>query len=263
MNSTPHGLGYFHELYLMALEDKKHWDVFEWTTMDNPYIRPEDEEKARRMMTKAQFEQEWLAQFPKEGGEIFPNLEKICVLQPEDPVAGKRYFAAWDPSAPRGEDDSLLGIRDEHGRQVHIEILSRKLWKNQHEKIAEVCKRYNNAHLAVLSTGLGNQSPEELIRLGLTVIPIVESPSVKTDMVLHLSLLCEKEAVWLLDNPFQREQLRIYRSKMLPSGGMSYGAPRHKHDDYVSMLMALYKNFLEPTSTLPFFGKILGVKRRG
>jgi predicted Fe-Mo cluster-binding NifX family protein len=267
VNSTPTLDGrFFQDLYLMALEDKKNWDVFHWETSDNPHIRKEEEENARRMMTADQFEMEWRGNFPKGGGEIFSNLKEICVLEPEPPNPNKRYFAAWDPASGNGEDDSILGIRDQDGKQVWIEKVknsTRKMWKHQHERIAELCRQYNNAPLVVLKTGIGDQSVEQLMLLGVTVIPVHETPALKIEMVMHFSLLCEKEAIRLINDPFQIEQLRIYASKILSSGAMTYGAPRHKHDDYVSMLIALYKSFLEPTSTLPFFGKILGVKRRG
>lgn len=267
VNSTPTLDGrFFQDLYLMALEDKKNWDVFHWRTSDNPYIRPEEEENARRMMTAEQFEMEWNGNFPKGSGEIFPNLKEICVLEPEEPREGKRYYAAWDPASPYGEDDSVLGIRDHEGKQVWLEKVKtsgRRLWKQQHERIAELCKWYNNAPLTVLKTAIGEQSVEQLMSLGVNVIPVHETAALKVEMVMHFALLCEKMAIHLINDPFQIEQLRIYTSRILSSGAMTYGAPKHKHDDYVSMLIALYRNFMEPSTTLPFFGKILGVKRRG
>lgn len=265
INSTPTAdLGFYHELYLMALEDKKHWSVHHWRTIDNPYITKEQEEQARRMLTQAQFEMEWLAQFPKEGGEMFANLDEICTLEPEEPYPDKRYYAAWDPASPQGEDDSLVGVRDHLGRQVKILKVSRKLWKHQTEMVADLCKRYNNAPLVILKTAIGEQLPEKMAELGVRVDAIHETNELKGEMVMHFALLCEHKSILLLDEPFQEEQLRQYRSRILPqSGKISYGAPKHKHDDYVSMLLALYKNFLEPSSTIPFIGRLLGAKRRG
>jgi hypothetical protein len=267
INSTPHLEGrFFQELYTIALADKQNWDVFHWKTSDNPYIRKEEEEFARKMMTADQFDMEWNGNFPKGGGETFPNLDKICVLEPEEPREGKRYYAAWDPATPFGEDDSIIGVRDQDGKLVWVEKVKdgkRRLWTDQHARVNAICRAYNNAPLVVLKTGVGEQSVEQLVALGLNVTPLHETPALKVDMVMHFSLLCEKEAIRLINDPFMVEQLRIYAPKMLPSGTITYSAPKHKHDDYVSMLLALYKNFQEPTSTIPFFGKILGVKRRG
>jgi predicted Fe-Mo cluster-binding NifX family protein len=267
VNSTPDVEGkWFQELYILALSDKKNWDVFHWRTSDNPYIRPEEEENARKMMTADQFEVQWNGNFPKGSGEIFANLAEICILDPEPPVSTKRYIAAWDPASPNGEDDSLFGIRDMDGKQVLVEKVkdkARRFWKHQHERIAELCKQYGNCPLIVLKTGLGEQSIEALMALGVNVIPVQETPALKVEMVMHFAFLCEKMAIRLINDPFQIDQLKIYGSKTLPSGAISYGAPRHKHDDSCSMLMALYKSFNEPTSTLPFIGTLLGVKRKG
>jgi hypothetical protein len=267
VNSTPHLEGqFFQELHISALNDKKNWGVFHWSTSDNPYMRKEEEEYARQTMTADQFEMEWKGNFPKGGGEMFPNLDTICVLKPEPPSPNKRYIGAWDPASPNGEDDSLIGFRDQDGKQVwaeKVKTADKRLWKHQHQRIADLCEAYNNAPLIVLKTGIGDQSIEALTALGVNAIPLQETPPVKLEMVMHFSLLCEKDAIRLIDDPFQIDQLRIYTSKIVSSGAITFGAPRHKHDDYVSMLIALYRDFMQSTLVLPFIGTILGVKRKG
>lgn len=69
--STPKGLNYFHELYLLGQSGDPDWVSFQLPTTNNPHINPDEVESARRELPTAVFRQEYLAEFVTDFGAHF------------------------------------------------------------------------------------------------------------------------------------------------------------------------------------------------
>jgi hypothetical protein len=250
-------------MYLQAKDDPDNWDIIRATSLDSPYTKLEDFEKAKKSMPDRLFKQLWLAEFPQDSGELFANLDTICSLDPAQPTEGKRYFGGWDPASPRGEDFSVFAIRDTNGNMVHMSRWSGVPWNDQVNRVAELSKSYNHCPVLIETVGIGEHPYQLLSQTGVPVTPVRTTNELKVNLVNNFAVLCEKKIIGLLRDDFLIDELRAFKATQTPSGKITYGAPKHKHDDTVMATMIAYKDFNEPTSTLPFFGKILGVKRRG
>jgi hypothetical protein len=260
-NSTPAGKSIMYKLHMDALDDPANWEEFHFGTMDSPYITERAYELAKKSMPERLFRQIWLAEFPDDSGELFPNLDKICVLEEEKPVPGRVYKAAWDPA--RKQDFSSFGVRDSLGNMVYMTRWTGVPWTIQLDHVQSLCSRYNNCVVDLDKTGVGETLPEAMGQRGIRVNPLHFTNELKSAMVSKLSLLCEQQSIKMIKNEFLWDELTSYRAETLASGMTRFSAPKGKHDDLVTLCLLLYKDFNEPTSTLPFFGKILGVKRRG
>jgi hypothetical protein len=245
-----------------AKDDPKNWQEFHFKTMDSPYMTERAYELAKKSMPERMFRQIWLAEFPDDSGELFPNLKDVCTIPGEQPpVSGRVYKAAWDPA--RRQDFSAFGVRDSLGDMVYMTRWTGIPWTQQLDLVQSICKRYNNCAIDLDKTGVGETLPEAMGQRGLRVNPFHFTNELKSTMVSKLSLLCEQKAIHLFNDDFLKDELMSYRAESLSSGMTRYSAPKDKHDDLVTLCLLLFKDFNEAAMSLPFIGTILGVKRKG
>lgn len=97
---TPKGRNHFWELYKYALEGKNgvrdpDWEAFHFTSLDNPFLPPEEIEAAKNSMSSAVFRQEFLASF--ETGSSGSFHREWFVYSDDEPVdeKGKPIPGDW------------------------------------------------------------------------------------------------------------------------------------------------------------------------
>jgi len=260
-NSTPRGRDFFYKMFLWG-QDERHpdWKSFQFPTSTNPYIAPGEVESAKQIMPERLFRQEFLAEFLSDSGEVFINVDDISIGITREPSPGQAFYAAWDPA--QRNDWSAFGIRNERGEQVLKERWTGLSWTHQLDKVEYYCKRYNNAPLSIDSTGIGETLPEAANQRGINATGYFFSNALKEQMVSHLSLLMERREILLLDDNDQKEELKSYTYEITKTGKISYHGVQGTHDDLVSMLLLLYKDFQSATLTLPYVGLLLGGRRK-
>ena len=91
---TPAGKNHFYDLFLEA-ENDEYWEAFQFTSIDNPLIDPEEVEVARRTMSTQAFRQEFEASFVSFTGGIFKN--EWIKYDENEPEEGN-YVIAVDPA---------------------------------------------------------------------------------------------------------------------------------------------------------------------
>jgi DNA-directed RNA polymerase subunit RPC12/RpoP len=262
-NGTPKGRNTFYDMYNWGQDpNMPDWESWHYTSYDNPHIARKEFDDLKKTMTDRMFRQEILAEFLADGGEVFVNVDKLSTGKEEGPVPGRLYKAAWDPAA-RGNMSSF-GIRDQFGRQVYKRNLTGMLWEQQLDIVEVQCKRYNHAPVDIDMTQIGETLPEAARKRGLVANGVYFSGAgqVKIQLVSNLALLMEQEAITLLDDPVQKEQLKAYEYKISQYGNIKYSAPSGKEDDDVSMLMMLYRDFASSSVILPFRGYLGGIKKK-
>ena len=90
---TPAGKNHFFDLYNDAFEDED-WDAFQYTSIDNPFLPPEEIKAASKSMSSMSFRQEFEASFePFSGGSFKEDWFK----KDEEPEEG-HYVIAVDPA---------------------------------------------------------------------------------------------------------------------------------------------------------------------
>lgn len=73
--STPKGFNHFYDLYNLQEEDAD-FKSFHFTTYDNPHIPTEEIEKAKQELPPDRFAQEYMADFKKTHGLVYPEFER-------------------------------------------------------------------------------------------------------------------------------------------------------------------------------------------
>jgi len=260
-NSTPRGRDFFYKMFLWGGDPNfPDWKSFQYPTETNPYILPGEVEAAKMTMPERLFRQEFLAEFLSDSGEIFINVDDVSIGIIQNPERNLAYYAAWDPA--QRNDWSAFGIRNERGEQVLKERWTGLPWTSQLDRVEYLCKRYNNAPLSIDSTGIGETLPEAACQRGVEATGHFFSNALKEQMVTHLSLLMERRDVILLDDKDQKEELKSYTYDITKTGKISYHAIQGTHDDLVSMLLLLYKDFQSPVLVLPWMGLLTGIQKR-
>ncbi|MBA1335847.1 MAG: hypothetical protein HPY66_1665 [Firmicutes bacterium] len=264
-NSSPIGTNYFHTMYQWGQDPTMpEWESWKFDCYSSPYIKPEAIEMARRTMPDKLFRQNWLADFIASGGEVFSNVDEVSIANPQEPVRGMRYWASWDP-AQRG-DNSPFMVRNDRGEQVFSINLTGRGWPDQMNIVEMHTKRYNNAHLYIDCTGLGDTIPSTMIMRGLDVEPIYWSGggtvNMKEQLVAKYIVLMEQKAPTLLNDEVQKGELRAYTYKITKAGHFSYSAPSGMTDDYVSALIMLYKDFNNISTIIPAPLYLGGIKKK-
>jgi phage terminase large subunit-like protein len=90
---TPAGKNHFFDLYNDAQEDDD-WDAFQFTSIDNPFLPPEEIKAASKSMSSMSFRQEFEASFESFSGGIF---KEDWFKVDEEPEEG-HYVIAVDPA---------------------------------------------------------------------------------------------------------------------------------------------------------------------
>lgn len=260
-NSTPKGINLFYEMYNWGQDpNMEEWKSWHYKTEDNPYIAKEEIDSMRRSMTERMFRQECLAEFLSDGGEVFPNVDAICTGIQQEPEMGMRYYAGWDPA--HAGDFSAFAIRSERGELVYLVRWTGMPWTTQLDKIAYYCKRYNNAHLDIDRTGLGETLPEAAAQRGLSVEGHFFSNLFKEQMVNHFALLCEQKAVVLIDDQPLKEEMKAYTYTTTKTGKINYSHPAGGHDDLITAVMLAFRDYNSPTATTPYLGFLSGIAHK-
>jgi phage terminase large subunit len=76
---TPKGYNHFYDLYNYEVNDED-FGSFHFTSYDNPYIDPKEIDKARGQMTVDRFSQEYMGEFKKMEGLVYPEFSRLTHL---------------------------------------------------------------------------------------------------------------------------------------------------------------------------------------
>lgn len=71
--STPKGFNHFYDLFNT---NDKDFQSFHFTTLDNPFVDPQEVEAAKRLLPTEKFEQEYLASFKKRSGLVYQEFDR-------------------------------------------------------------------------------------------------------------------------------------------------------------------------------------------
>lgn len=115
--STPKGYNHFFDLYEMEKKDPVNWKSFHFTTYDNPYIKKEEIEEARKTMTEDRFAQEYLAEFRKMEGLVYKEFSRFQHVF--DDKTTRRPIAEVLAGVDFGYTNPSVILRIEHDTDNH------------------------------------------------------------------------------------------------------------------------------------------------
>lgn len=133
--STPKGKDYFWELWLKGQRKEDGFESWQFKSSDNPFIKPEEIEQARKSCSETYFRQEWEASFEDFTGLIWPEYdEKIHLVDPFEIPSHWETLAAID-TAVSGTTAALKAAVDEDGK-----IFITNEYYEQNKRVSEVAE---------------------------------------------------------------------------------------------------------------------------
>jgi len=242
---TPKGRNWFYPLFMRG-QDPLEEDYQSWhhTTMDNPYIKPEEIKKLEQDMPKRAYEQEVLAMFLSDAGGVFHGVRDVFEGPYPDngfePEAGHSYVMGVDLA--KYQDFTVITIWDRQDRGLkYFDRFQRIDWHLQRAKIQAAAKRYNDAQAWVDSTGVGDPNFEELVRMGVKAQGYNIVTGTKQPLIDNAVMAIEAKTVHGPEIPQLVNEMEIYEYEMTHAGNLRMNAPSGYHDDCViSLALAVW-----------------------
>lgn len=235
--STPRGLNnWFHTLYERGQDvDNKDYKSFKFPTASNPYIPNSEIIEVKRSLPADVFKQEYLAEFLEDGGSVFRNISGCIKGGFEDPKNKHSYIAAWDIA--KHSDFSCIIVMDRKTNHVvHFDRFNRIDYSLQIKRLEDIVRRYNNAHVILDSTGVGDPILEQVMALGFAVEGFQFTNASKQQVIEHLAVCLERKSISFPDIPVLISELASFRYELTRAGSTKYSAPSGLHDDTVIAL---------------------------
>jgi Terminase RNaseH-like domain/Terminase large subunit, T4likevirus-type, N-terminal len=234
--STPKGRNWFFELFMRGQDPAyPEYQSFRFPTSSNPLIPQSEIEDVKKTLPENAYRQEYEAEFLEESAGVFRNIQACVQGDLTAPQVGKEYVLGVDLA--RKADFTVLIVMDVKEKQVvAFDRFNQVSWQVQIERIVQMAKQYNDAHVIVDSTGLGDVVIEALEQRNLFVEGFLFTNKTKQQMIENLQMLLEREEIHFPNIPELIHELQIYQYEMTKSGNMTYNAPKGAHDDCVMSL---------------------------
>lgn len=240
--STPRGRNDFYTVYQRGLEGK-HKDYASWNfpTVANPIISPDEVERARQTTVERSFRQEYLAEFVEDAGSVFRHVAVISTAQPASGrVRPHRIVMGVDWG--RDMDFTAISIMDATtGVQLYTDRFNQVGWAVQRGRIKALAEQFEVEFILAERNAIGDVNIEALQAEGLPVEPFMTTYASKMALIDGLALAIERQEITLLADPIQTHELQAYTMERTAAGNYVYGAPHGGHDDTVMALALSYQ----------------------
>lgn len=241
--STPTGKGsWFYRMWALG-RAKMDAEIAAWqaptTANPNPNIQ-KAAELARRRVPIRTYKQEWLAEFTDDGGGVFRNIYE-CATSARlfSPQPGRAYTIGVDWG--RTNDATCMVVMDILARrEVHRIRLLDTPYPDQRQRLSDLIKHWGAQVVIAEANSMGQPIIEEMLRLGLPIVPYVTTNQSKALIVDALALAFEHQEVSILPDDPMLVELDTFEAVKLPSGAIRYAASGNGHDDCVMALALAY-----------------------
>lgn len=164
---TPEGKNHFYDLWSDAQkEELDQWAAYQFNSLDNPKIHPDEIEEARKVMTPDAFRQEFEASFSAGGSGFFKS---DFIKYADDPSDEGSVYIAYDPAGfGEGEGMTKSNLRklDEHAMAVvhvspsgwHVLEIAHGRWNIREAslRLLRLCQEYKPLAVGIENGALKN-----------------------------------------------------------------------------------------------------------
>lgn len=245
--STPKGKNWFYNLYQLAMFDSNdgQYDCSYGTSFDNPLINPDELWESKKTLPEHIFNQEIMAQFLDNGGEVFTNIDNYCKLQAFASYSPQqKYYAGLDLA--KQNDYTVLTILNQNGEVVEIFRTNKSTYDLIINDVLTIVKKYK-PQLLVEVNGVGDPLFERIQKTYPAAKPFVTTQDNKANIIEELIISLNEGKLTLpsktLFEPLYNE-LNIFTFTYSPATRkLRYGAPTGFHDDCVMSLAFANQSF--------------------
>lgn len=235
---TPKGRRHgFVLLFTRGQGDDPDWKSFRASTLENPYIPPEEVESARRELPPAVFAQEFEGIPTDDGANPF-GLEAIQRSVKDEPAFEKGAAVVYGVDLARSVDFTAIIGMDAYRRVVSIDRWQAP-WAVTKGKIREVA---GQTPIVADATGVGDAIVADLQGMGVDVTPHVFTQPSKLRLMQRLIAAFQGGELILpaFTSDWLVAELEAFEFTYTATG-IKYEAPPGQHDDGVMALaLALY-----------------------
>lgn len=249
--STPKGKNYFYTLYMRGIsQEYPDYLSLKYTSYDTPFITEDEINEAKNTLPTDIFNQEIMAEFIEDGGEVFRGYSQSQVINKWiEPSPTERYWAGIDLG--RQNDFTVVTIINNFNQVCYIYRERRNNWVNIVDNIVHVLQKYN-AKAYVEVNSIGDVIYEQIKRKYNKIEPFNTTSSSKDEIINNLIVQINDQILLLptkdLFEPLDTE-LRVFTFEYsTKSRRVRYFAPTGFHDDCVMSLAIAVdsKNHLIP-----------------
>ena len=214
----------------------------------SPFVSKAFLKEQKESLPPAIFNQEFMAEWQSGDGEVFSNIDGVCILD-SYVSTNERTYAALDV-ATKG-DYAVLTIMDRNGRVAHIWRERGLDYSTIADKVVYLCTQYKSK-LLVEANGVGDPVYEMIRKKYRNTEAFITSNQSKENIIRRLISDIADSALELpspnLFQPLYKE-LQMFQYKYLPSGKVQYAAMSGAHDDTVmSLAICNWNRIQNPTS---------------
>lgn len=220
------------------------WAVWNFSTLENPYLPEAALNRLIENMTEEDYHQEILAQFLEGQGAVFRHVDEQCVLPKREPYIGQ-FVAGIDFA--QTQDYTVIIVMDSQTRQVvDYDRFRQTDWALQRGKIATMHERWKLQTIIAERNSAGSPNIEALQREGLPVIAFDTTASSKPPLIESLVLAFDRAEIGVLNDPIIKGELMAYERNVTATGRSQYSAPSGLHDDCVMALALAWYGISSP-----------------
>jgi hypothetical protein len=236
--STPKGMNWFYQGYMNGqkhIEDTESWN---FTTQDNPYIKPEEIALAKTTMPQRAFEQEYLGIFLGNVGGVFRSIQQCIddnIIMRDAAEGGVSYAMGVDLA--KYQDFTVIIVIDKlKNNVVYMERFNQIDWTLQEKRIIDVWNKFASPETFVDATGVGDRVFEELAKTITNINGVKFTGTSKTELIDELSIMMDNKLIHFPNLPDLIDELNIYEYEVTKAGNVRLNAPTGYHDDCVISL---------------------------
>ncbi len=241
------GKNHFYDLF------SKYWDWTAGKPIDDEYYRcfylpyyqnphfTEDQVKiAKDTMPDLQFRQEYGCEPMSGTSSVFPSITPLLTGSLKPKHGSHLYSMGIDLA--KSVDYTAVSIIDRNTHELVFQTRWQSDWNQTMEILVGLYKAWNQPHVTIDSTGVGDPISEMLKRRGIRMKDSSDfkfSGKTKDQLVKKMSLFFSEQKITLPSQdqiPNLVTELEQFSYEILPSGKIRYSAPAGKHDDEVMSL---------------------------
>lgn len=239
---TPKSKNWFYQYF--HRNNEKNYNSYTAPSSISPFVSDEFLEEQKQSLPPSIYEQEFEAKWQEGDGEVFSNIDGVCILDSWIPTRD-RTFGGLDIGTK--QDYSVLTIQDRNGRIVHIWRERGLEYTQIVSKVVYLCKQYKT-DLYVEANSIGDVVYEMIRKQYRNVKPFITTNTSKENIIRRLISDIADMSIELpspsLFEPLYKE-LQMFQYKYLPSGKITYQAMSGFHDDCIMSLAICNFNRIE------------------
>jgi hypothetical protein len=223
----------------------------------NEFFSEDQIRRAKETMPQAQFDQEYGCLPMSGASNVFDSLQDLTTGSLEDKDKHANHLFSMGIDLAKLVDYTAVSIICRNCHSLVFQERWQSDWTNTLEKIIQLQKYWNKAHVTIDSTGVGDPITELLRKRGITGTQLEDfkfSSQSKDRLITKLGAYFSGKKIKIppIDQiPNLFTELEQFTYEILPSGKIRYSAPNGKHDDEVySLALAVWYLKDSPTTDL-------------